>query len=65
MAPYLNALPVEQWEHVLCLSADGLEVAKQISYTKHTLESTDETLMTAVALWRHSWLHTTSLPFDI
>lgn len=65
MALYLNNLPLDQRDHVLHLSADGLVTAKQeITYVKHTLESAVKTLIMAVALRRHSWLHKTNLPFN-
>lgn len=50
---------------MLRLYAGGLATAKQeITNAKHTLESSAKTLMTPVALRRHSWLQSTNLPFN-
>lgn len=51
--------------HVLCLHAEGLGAAKQeITSAKHILETAAKTLTMALAIWQHSWLHSTNLPFD-
>lgn len=66
MTPYLSFLPMDQKEHLLRFTVEGMMAAKQkILYAKHTLESAAKTLTTAVALRRHSWLCTTSLPFEM
>lgn len=65
MAPHLAALLPEQREHLQRLSSEGMMAAKQeISYAKHTLESAAKTLTTAVAISQHSWLRSTTLPYE-
>lgn len=65
MVPYFSALPAENRDRLLQLSADGLVAAKQeISYAKHTLEASARMLTTTVAIRHHSWLITTNLPYD-
>lgn len=63
--PYLRLIPEEARQWALQLCVDELAAAKHnITVARHSLETAAKTLITAVALRRHSWLRATSLTQD-
>lgn len=62
LSPVLAQLPEDLRAKALHLQSDGLAAAKQMICTsKHVLESSAQTMSTAVALRRFRWLRATSL----